>query len=103
MAEAATLDRAELERGKGKSAPARWAGFFVTLARKKPLGFFGLCFIVFMLILAIVPGVFALHDPGTTGIGPRLRNYCVGPSDTILCPVVRETSIVTGQRTVSGA
>lgn len=103
MAEAATLDRAELERGKGKSTPARWAGFFVTLAKRKPLGFFGLCFISFMLLVAIFPGIFALHDPGTTGIGPRLRNYCVGPSDTILCPTVRETSIVTGQRSVPGS
>lgn len=103
MSDAAALKRLELEREKGKSTPARWAGFIATLARRKPLGFVGLLFILFMLVLAIFPGVFALHEPGTTGVGPRLRNYCLGPTDSILCPTVSETSIVTGQRTVAGS
>jgi len=103
MAEAATLERAELEKGKGKSTVARWVGFFVTLAHRKPLGFAGLVFILIMAIVAIYPAIFALHDPATTGVGPRLRNYCAGPSGTVLCPTVRETSIVTGQRVVAGS
>jgi peptide/nickel transport system permease protein len=103
MADAAALERANLEEGKGKSTVARWVGFFVTLARRKPLGFIGLVFIVIMVIVAIFPGLFAIHEPGQTGVGPRLRNYCVGPTDTILCPTVRETSIVTGRVTLPGS
>ncbi len=82
---------------------ARTAGFFVDLARRKPLGYVGLLFIAALVLLAVFPGLVATHDPAKVGVGPRLRSYCLGPKSTFLCPTVIERSELTGNRTVEGS
>ena len=102
MAEAAAT-QVTLQKSSGNSAGARFAGFIVTLAKRKPMGFISLCILVFMLIVALVPQVFAMHDPAETGVGERLQNYCLGPKDTFLCPTKYERSQIAGDRVVEGS
>ena len=78
-----------------RSLPGRILGFFTTMARTKPLGFAGFLVLVFMLVVAAVPQVFATHDPAQAGVAPRLKSYCLGPVDSILCPTVVEPPSVT--------
>ena len=102
MAEAAAPQVA-LPRASSNSAPSRMVGFIKTLAKRKPMGFVSLLILVFMVIVAIVPQVFALHDPAAVGVGQRLQNYCLGPTDSILCPTKVESSNITGNRTIEGS
>ena len=96
MAEAAAT-QVTLQKSSGNSAGARFAGFIVTLAKRKPMGFISLWILVFMLIVALVPQVFATHDPAETGVGERPQNYCPGPKDTFLCPTKYERSQIAGE------
>jgi peptide/nickel transport system permease protein len=80
-------------RRPAPSAPLkRGVEFVFTLARRKPLGFAGLLVLVLMLVVAMFPGRFSTHPPGGD-VGPRFRNYCVGPQDSFLCPTKVEAGI----------
>ena len=95
MAEAAagSLPRLE-ERAPGPGA--RLLSFLATLARRKPLGFFGLLVLLFMLVLALFPDVFATHSPAEAA-GDRFLRYCLGPSGSAFCPTERqEDSLLPG-------
>ena len=85
-ATAASLPRLE-ERAPGRGA--RLLAFFVTLARRKPLGFAGLLVLVFMVVLALFPSLFATNTPAEAA-GERFLRYCLGPSDSVLCPTERQ-------------
>jgi peptide/nickel transport system permease protein len=102
MAQAAA-EPAILHKQSSNTTIARFFGFLSTLARKKPLGFISLVILVFLFILALFPQVFATHDPADTIAGPRLQNYCLGPSDTFLCPTLVEKSVISGDRVVKGS
>ena len=102
MAQAAA-EPAIFHKQSSNTAFARFLGFLNTLARKKPLGFISLVILVFLFILALFPQVFATHDPADTNAGPRLQNYCLGPSDTFLCPTLVEKSVISGDRVVKGS
>ena len=65
--------------------------------------FASLIVLVFMLILAAVPQLFATHDPADTNAGARLQNYYLGPKDTFLCPTTVEDSVISGKRVVEGS
>ncbi|MBA4179989.1 MAG: hypothetical protein C0506_05310 [Anaerolinea sp.] len=83
---------------------SRAVSFIALLARRKPMGFAGLLFIVLMVLVAAFPRVIATHDnPGATSVAPRFQSYCLGPRDTFLCPTVVERSALTGDRTVPGS
>ena len=86
MASAASLPRVGAPQEAGRGLGARSAGFFITLARRKPMGFAGLVVLVLMLLIAAVPGVFATEDPGKD-VGAQYKPYCLGPADTFLCPM----------------
>jgi peptide/nickel transport system permease protein len=93
-----------LPRDRGATRAARVLGFFITLARRKPLGFAGLIFIIFMVVVALMPGVFALHAPEASS-GDRFMRYCFGPKDTFLCPTVRfeDTLLPRGEVVTEGS
>ena len=99
MAEVA-LQRPELAAAAPGRA-VRIAGFFGKLARTKPLGFVGLLIIVAMLVLAAFPSVFATYNPAQVGVGPRLRNFCLGPTDSFLCPSRTEGTSIPGLGTIN--
>ena len=81
---AASLPR--IETRTPKATPLRrLLGFFVTLARRKPLGFGGLIVLVVMLVVAAFPSWFSTHPPGAD-VGPRYRSYCLGPQGSFMCP-----------------
>ena len=92
-----------IRRESSNSFAARFLGFFVTLAKRKPLGFASLIVLLFMGVVAAFPSVFATHGPADTDAGPRLQNYCLGPKDTFLCPTLVEKSSIAGNRTVEGS
>ncbi len=102
MAEAATVP-VVLGRQSSNTPLSRFFGFIGTLARRKPLGFASLVILVVLFVLAVVPQLFATHDPADTNAGPRLQNYCLGPKDTVFCPTSVETSVISGNRTVAGS
>lgn len=102
MAEAAAQQVA-LPSRRGTSFGARFFGFFVTLAKRKPLGFVSFLVLMFMFTVAAFPQLFATHGPADTDAGARLQNYCIGPTDTFLCPTLVETSSIAGNRTVEGS
>ena len=94
----------ELGQQRRTHALSRTGGFLRTLARRKPMGFAALLFIVLMVVVAAFPTAFATHDnPGATNVAPRFQNYCLGPTDTFLCPTTVEKSQLTGDRTVAGS
>lgn len=92
-----------LPRSNDNGVAVRSWGFIKTLARRKPLGFVSLLILVFLIIVALVPQVFATHEPGEVGVGQRLQNYCLGPQGSFLCPTKVETSSITGNRTIEGS
>ena len=102
MSEAA-LPRIEFRERWKRSFPGRVVGFVGIMARRKPLGFVSLLFIVGMLIVAAFPGVFATHSPGSTSAGAANQPFCFGPSDTFLCPVIVTESSLVGDRRVEGS
>lgn len=102
MAQAVPLDTLDLAARPGPTLLGRSWGFVVTLAREKPLGFVSLLFILAMLVVAAVPAVFATHRPAQT-LDQRYQSYCLGPSDTFLCPTIREESLVRGTVEVPGS
>ena len=57
MAEAVSLPQVGPIERPAPGLPARFLGFFVTLARRKPLGFACLVFLVFLIVLALAPGL----------------------------------------------
>ncbi|MGE5596282.1 MAG: ABC transporter permease [Hyphomicrobiales bacterium] len=91
MADAVAVGQIGVQPERGRSAIGRFFGFLGTLARKKPLGFFGLVVLVVMVVVAIFPDVFATHSPEASA-GTRFQSYCIGPSDTFLCPTKRTTN-----------
>lgn len=95
MAEAA-LPRVGLAERPAPGFLGRFFGFFATLARRKPLGFISLVIIIVMLVLALVPDLFATHDPSDTNVGPRFQPSCLGPSGTFLCESKTERNEVLG-------
>jgi len=103
VAEVATAGSIGLPQERGRSVGARFLGFIWTLARKKPLGFFGLIVLLAMVIVALFPGVFATHAPEVNA-GERFQKYCLGPVDTPLCPTIREEDplLPRGGRVVEG-
>ncbi|MCO5202587.1 MAG: ABC transporter permease [Chloroflexi bacterium] len=104
MAEATVIAPLQAREDLSRSLPGRTFGFFRTMARTKPLGFAGFVVLLFMLVLAAIPQVFATHDPATTGVAPRLKSYCLGPQDTFLCPTLVEPATITSPaRTVEGS
>jgi peptide/nickel transport system permease protein len=103
MAEAAAQQQVALPRQTNNSVGVRAWGFLKTLARTKPMGFIGLLILLFMLIVAIMPQVFATHNPAEAGVAPRLQNFCLGPKDSFLCPTKVETSALLGDRVVEGS
>jgi len=75
-----------------------------TLARRKPMAFAGLVFIALMVVVGAFPTFFATHtDPTATNVAPRYQSYCLGPTDTFLCPTMIERSALTGDRVVEGS
>lgn len=101
---AAPLGYVELGQQSRTDALSRTGGFLWTLARRKPMGFAGLLFIVLLVVVAAFPSVFATHDnPGALNVAPRFQNYCFGPTDTFLCPTSVEKSQLTGDRTLAGS
>jgi peptide/nickel transport system permease protein len=102
MAEA-TAGQVAYPLSTGNSPASRFLSFLSTLARRKPLGFISLLILVFMMVVAAVPQLFATHGPAETDAGPRLQNFCLGPQDSFLCPVLKENSAITGTRTVHGS
>jgi hypothetical protein len=70
MAEA-TLPRIGIGEQPAPGAFARAAGFIGTLARRKPLGFISLLIILVMVVVALIPDVFATHSPERTNVAPR--------------------------------
>ena len=90
-------------RQSNNSAIARFARFFGTLAKRKPLGFVSLLVLLFLVVLAIAPQLFATHGPADTNAGARLQNYCLGPRNTFLCPTTVEDSAISGKRVVEGS
>lgn len=103
MAEATTAPHIALPSRGGTSFGARFLGFFVTLAKQKPLGFVSLLILLFMVFVAAFPQLFATHGPAETNAGPRLQNFCLGPKDTFLCPTLVESSAISGDRRVEGS
>jgi peptide/nickel transport system permease protein len=89
MAEA-TLGRVDLRERPAPGRVARGWGFLMTLMRRKPLGFISLMFIVGMLVVAAIPGVFATSRPEQTNVAPRFQSYCLGPQGSFLCPTSRD-------------
>ncbi|MBI2764813.1 MAG: ABC transporter permease [Chloroflexi bacterium] len=89
MAEAATEAALPHLAPRGRGSGRRFLSFLSTLARRKPIGFFGLVVLVFMVVLALFPRVFATHSPAEAA-GERFLSYCFGPSDTFLCPTQRQ-------------
>ena len=85
----------------GPNTASRALGFLKTLAKRKPMGFACLLVIVFLLFLAAFPGVLATHKPGDQTAGERYRSYCLGPSDTFLCPSFRTKDTLLNRETVS--
>jgi peptide/nickel transport system permease protein len=85
MSQAASIPQITDRRAAVPQPLSRLAGFFVLLARRKPLGFAGLLVLLLMLVIAAVPGWFSTHAPGAD-VGPRYRSYCLGPQDSFLCP-----------------
>lgn len=101
---AVPLGYVELGQQSRTDVLSRTGSFLGTLARRKPMGFAGLLFIVLMVVVAAFPRVFATHDnPGATNVAPRFQNYCFGPTDSFLCPTSVEKSQLTGDRTVVGS
>jgi hypothetical protein len=104
MAEAVSLPRVSAPEQPAPGLIGRVWGFFATLARRKPLGFASLLFLIFLGVVALMPGLFATHDPADTNAGPPFQARCLGPSDTFLCPTNEKEDFVTGQTTsVSGS
>jgi len=99
----ATAEQALFPSRSGSSAISRFFGFFGTLARKKPMGFISLLILLFLLVLALFPQLFATHGPADTDAGARLQNYCLGPKDTFFCPTTVENSVISGTRVVEGS
>jgi peptide/nickel transport system permease protein len=102
MAEAAA-PQIVLRESSNNSFGSRFLGFFVTLAKRKPMGFVSLIILVFMFVVAAAPDIFATHPAASTDAGPRLQNYCLGPTDTFLCPTLVERSAISGNRTIEGS
>lgn len=102
MAEA-ILGHADFIPKRAPSRLGRSLGFLRLLARRKPLGFVSLLIIVAMLVVGLLPDLFATHEPNDTHAGPRYQSFCLGPSDTFLCPTLREQSTITGDRVVEGS
>jgi peptide/nickel transport system permease protein len=103
VAEVATAGTLGTRQERGRSFWSRFGSFFLTLARKKPLGFFGLVVLLLMVVVAIFPGVFATNAPEANS-GVRFQKYCIGPTDTPLCPTIREEDplLPNGGRVVEG-
>jgi peptide/nickel transport system permease protein len=80
---------------------ARFFGFFLTLARRKPLGFASLVLILIMIILGIFPQLFATHDPANA-FAPPFQARCLGPEGSFLCPTEVKEDFVTGRQTEVG-
>ena len=78
-------------------------GLFEDARADQANGLISLLILTFMLIVAIVPQLFATHDPATAGVAPRLQNFCLGPKDTFMCPTKVETSALLGDRVVPGS
>lgn len=104
MAEATIAAPFEARAERGRSLAGRLLGFFRQMARTKPLGFAGFVVLLFMLVVAAIPQAFATHDPAQTGVAPRLKNYCLGPTGSFLCPTLVEPATVTSPaRTIEGS
>ncbi|MEO8539133.1 MAG: ABC transporter permease [bacterium] len=99
----ATAGQVTFHEATNNSVLVRSFGFLKTLAKRKPMGFISLLILVFMFTVAAFPQVFATHDPADTNAGPRLQNFCFGPTDTFLCPTSVENSIISGNRVVKGS
>lgn len=87
---------------KGPGSFTRAMGFIGALARRKTMGFIGLCILTFMLIMAAFPAFFATHDPGADA-GERFRSFCLGPSGSFLCPDQVQEGITFGGVTIGGS
>lgn len=85
MSQAVPIPRLAESRAAASNQVARFFGFLLLLARRKPLGCAGLVVLVLMLVIAVAPGMFSTHEPGAD-VGPRYRSYCLGPKDTFMCP-----------------
>jgi peptide/nickel transport system permease protein len=95
------LERRERKR---PGIPLRLGAMVWRLARRKPLGFLGLLFLVAMVLVAVAPRLVAPHSPSQTNVAPRFQSYCLGPQGSALCPSRREASPLTGQvRTFNGS
>jgi peptide/nickel transport system permease protein len=103
MAESVTLPQVGRIETPAPGLFSRFFAFFGTLARRKPLGFAGLVFILIMVILGIAPGLFATHEPANAFATP-FQAHCLGPQGSFLCPSEVKEDFVTGNRTeVSGS
>ena len=103
MAEAIGPQQLTYPQVSRNSAWNRSVGFLKTLARRKPMGFASLLFLVFMAIVALFPQLFATHRPAEVGVGERLQSYCLGPKDSILCPTSVQESSIFGNTTIEGS
>lgn len=107
MSEATTASPIPFRSRSDESAVGRFVGFIRSLARQKPIGFISLVIILLMVIVALVPGPIAPHEPNDTRAGnARFQNYCIGPTDTFLCPTipgVQGASQFTSQPAVEGS
>ena len=100
MAQVGIIESMDGLSARAPSRLRRTLGFMQALKRK-PLGFSGLLIILGMLVVAAVPSVFATHSP-SAAVAERYQNYCVGPSNTFLCPTTHEQSLISGDITVAG-
>jgi len=97
MTEMAAVGALDSVERRGPSFTARSGAFIWKLARRKLFAFIGLLFIVAMITIAVIPGLFATHDPAETNVAPRFQSYCLGPHGTVFCPTRTERSPLTGQ------
>jgi len=104
VAEAITAAPIVVRGERGPSLAGRVLGFFVTMAKRKPLGFIALVIVLAMIVVASMPAVFATHTPEEPA-GEQYQRYCLGPADSWLCPTVREvdTLLPGGGRVVPGS
>jgi peptide/nickel transport system permease protein len=56
--------------------------------------------LLLMVVVAAFPALFSTHEPGV-GVGPRYRSYCLGPSDTFLCPTKVDPGIELGGQVIT--
>jgi peptide/nickel transport system permease protein len=98
-----TLARGQVLSERTATRLPRVVGFAGVLARRKPLGFIGMLFIIGMLIVAAVPRAFAPHRPEKTGVAQRFQRYCVGPTNSFLCPSVAVSVPLVGAQHTQGS